>query len=75
MIHALAIGLRLVTVTGPDSQVIELNPHEIISIRRPRGTDHFAPGTNCLIFTVDAKFISVKETCDEVHKRVIEGEK
>jgi hypothetical protein len=61
-----AIALVLITLTGPDGQHVEINPAEIISIREPRGTDHFAKGTHCLITTTDGKYATVLETCERV---------
>jgi hypothetical protein len=59
-----AIGF--ITLTGPDAQVIQLNPETIATIRSVRGTEHFAPGVKCLIFTTDGKNVGVTETCDTV---------
>lgn len=55
--------LTLYHVTGPDGQPIEISPDSVVSIRPPRNTDHFAKGTNCLIFTNDGKYTAVVETC------------
>jgi hypothetical protein len=60
------LALELITVTGPDNQVIQLNPNVIVSLRAPRVGEHFAPGTNCLIHTSDGKIVVVKETCAQV---------
>jgi hypothetical protein len=59
-------ALAFIQLTGPDHQIIQLNPKSIIDYRPPRGTDHFAPGTKCLIHASDGKFIPVTETCDEI---------
>jgi len=64
---AMLAATAFIQLTGPDNQVIQLNPKSIIDFRTPRGTDHFAPGTRCLIHTTDGRFISVVETCDEIH--------
>ena len=61
-------AINLITLTGPGNQVIEVNPHEVASIRQPRSTDHFAKGTHCLLYTIDGKFITVTETCKRVHE-------
>lgn len=65
-------ALKLILLTGPGQQVIEVNPAEIASIRQPRGSEHLARGTRCLIFTADGKFFSVRETCAEVQRRLME---
>ena len=58
--------LQLYHVTGPDGQPIEISPDAVVSIRPPRGTDHFSKGTNCLVFTTDGKYIATVETCPMV---------
>lgn len=68
MLEILFIALRLITLTGPDGQVIQLAPDKIATIRTPRGDDHFHKSINCLIFTTDGKNISVVETCAKVQQ-------
>lgn len=58
------------TVTGPDNQEILLNVEEIVTLRPPRSVEHFAAGAQCLINTVDGKFLAVMEPCSEVHHRI-----
>lgn len=62
MINELLV-LALVRFTGLDGQWIDVNPETIISVRVPRSTDHFGPGTKCLLFTVDGRNIPVQEDC------------
>jgi len=63
--------IHLITLTGPDKQVIRVNPAEIISVREPRDTGgHFHPDTKCLVFTADGKFLAVTEDCDTVIMRI-----
>jgi hypothetical protein len=64
---AVILALELITLTGPDKQVIQLNPNVIVSLRAPRVGEHFAPGTRCLIHTSDGKIIVVQETCTQVN--------
>jgi len=66
------VALRLIQFTGPDGQTVVINPDEIVSVRSPRSTDHFGPGIQCLIFTVDGKYISVKEACSQVRETLTE---
>jgi hypothetical protein len=68
------IAIHLVVFTGPDHQAVEINPQEVASIREPRGTEHFASGTHCLIFTTDGKFTAVVQTCQQVHERLEQAE-
>lgn len=65
--------VHLLQFTGPDGQRIEVNPAGIVSIRTPRKSEHFAPGTHCIIFTSDNKWLTVVESCQEVNDR-LEGE-
>lgn len=59
-----------IQLTGPDQQVIQINPQTIIDYRTVRGMDidYWAAGTRCVIHTVDGKFIPVHETCDQIHQ-------
>lgn len=59
-----------VMFTGPEHQVIQINPEKVTTFRRPRGNDHLGKETHCVIFTTDGKFISVVESCEEVHDRL-----
>jgi hypothetical protein len=58
--------LSLYHLTGPDGQPVEINPDHVVSIRPPRGTDHFTKGVNCLVFTADGKYQTTVETCPQV---------
>jgi hypothetical protein len=62
------IAVQLITLTGPDGQVIELNPLSVATLRTVRGTDHFVSGTRCIVFTTDGKNVNVGETCQKVHE-------
>ena len=67
----LLIAFHLVRFTGPDNQLIEINPDEVVAIREPRDIEqHFHEKVSCLIFTSDGKFVGVTQDCDEVHKRL-----
>lgn len=65
--------VELLPLTGPDNQVIFLDKSKVTTLRSPRGTDNFAAGTKCIIFTVDGKNINVREPCDKVRKMLQEG--
>jgi hypothetical protein len=58
----------LIQVTGPDTQVIDINPSQVVTVRPPRVSDHFGPGVHCLINTTDGKFVGVVQTCETVQK-------
>jgi hypothetical protein len=66
------VAVHLIRLTGPEHQVIELNPKQIISMRAPRVAEHFAGGTHCLIHTSDGRIVVVMETCEQVYKLVEE---
>jgi hypothetical protein len=68
------IAAAFITVTGPENQHIKINADDVVSLREPRGADHFAPGTKCLVFTADGKYIGVRETCTEVFLLLSHGE-
>ena len=61
-------AIVLVALSGPDGQVIFVNPAEVVSIRSPRAlhSEHFAPGIRCVLQTVDGKAIGVADDCDVV---------
>lgn len=60
------IAIALIMLHGPGGQPIEINVHNISSLRVPRGTEHFARDTHCLVFMSDGKFIAIVETCAEI---------
>lgn len=62
----LYVAIILLHLTGPGGQMIEVNPDEIVTLRSPRSQEHFAPGTRCLINTVDGKVVAVQEDCYRV---------
>jgi hypothetical protein len=64
---AVALALELIQLTGPEHQVIQVNPSSIVSLRAPRTAEHFAPGTKCLLNMGDGKIIVVMETCEQVN--------
>lgn len=63
-----AQAANLIRLTAVDGHQVELNVEAIVVLRPPREqtqrTTHEATG--CIIFTSDAKFTAVKETCEEV---------
>ena len=54
---------------------IDVNTATITNMRSPEpGHKHFTPDVRCLINMSDGKFITVKETCEEV-RRVMDARK
>ena len=68
----LATLLHLITVHQIDGRAVDINPGQIVSLAHPRpdGNRQFADQVKCLISFTDGKFLSVKETCDEVSKLI-----
>jgi hypothetical protein len=64
------LAMHLIQLTGPEHQMIELNPKSIVSMRSPRAAEHFAPGMHCLIHTMDSKIVVVQERCDDVRHMI-----
>ena len=62
----IAVTLTLIMLTGPDHQVIEINPEEVVSLRAPRAIDHMTRDIRCIVFTTDGKFIGVEQSCRAV---------
>lgn len=62
----------LVILTSSDGLPVHVNSEQIVSMRsvRPSQKDHVAKGVRCLLDTVDGKFVSVTETCDEVRGKI-----
>ena len=60
----LATMLVLHNVSGVE---IDVNPDEITHLRRPEaGSPNFPKSANCMINMSDGKFVTVKETCDQI---------
>jgi hypothetical protein len=72
MLGQVLLALRLVQFTGPDNQLILLNPEQIIGLKEPRGQPgaHFHASVKCLVFTSDSKYTPVIETCSEVRRKL-----
>lgn len=66
------IFYMLVQIMGTDGQIVWVNPSQVISIREPRGVNqgHWARGTKCLVLTVDGKFFTTIEPCEQVRVKL-----
>lgn len=66
------LALHLVALTGPDHQVILINPESVVELREPRGQpgQHFHESVHCLVFTSRSTFTAVLETCHEVRQKL-----
>lgn len=68
------LAMHLLQLTGPEHQIIELNPKSIVSMRTPRVIEHFAAGSHCLIHTSDSRIVVVQESCEDI-RHMIEDQK
>ena len=67
MMIVLAVAFRLLQLHGPQDQLIDINPDQVVSLREPRADEgHFPKGIRCLISTTDGKFSTVMEDCETV---------
>jgi hypothetical protein len=65
------LAFDLVTVTGLEHELIQINPSEVIALRAPRKVHRvLPPRANCAVQTTDGHFVSVLETCQEVLQRL-----
>lgn len=68
------VAFNLVILSGPDGQIIRINPSQVVSVREPRNIEgHFHKDVHCLIHMADGKFVAVTESCDIV-RQLLEGE-
>ena len=62
-------AFHLIQLHGITGDEIDINPHEISSIREPGGVaseGHFAKGIKCLLFMTNGKVTGVTEDCKTV---------
>lgn len=72
-----AVVLTLLLLHGPTGREIRVNPRNVTSLHSPvpgQRNKTITDGVNCLLNTVDGKFVSVVETCEAV-SRMIEAPK
>jgi hypothetical protein len=75
LVLAAVFALELIHLHGPGNQIISLNPNEIVALRTPQTTEHFAKGIQCVVATADGKFSAVLEDCDTIEKMLAEIKK
>lgn len=64
--HSLLV-LALVTLTAGDGTPVDINPAMVNMVGRPN-TEQLHRSVKCVIFLADGKFVSVRESCDEVRQ-------
>ena len=76
VILILLLAYHLIQLHGPGGHEIDVNPHEVSSLRDPRiaSEGHFAKGTKCLVFMSNGKGLAVSEECEEVKKMIEEAQ-
>ncbi|WP_063685577.1 hypothetical protein [Bradyrhizobium stylosanthis] len=71
MLIVIAIAFELLQLHGPSDQLIDINPDQVVSLRKPRADEgHFANGVRCLVSTTDGKFSTVTEDCETIRSRI-----
>ena len=72
MIGPVVVVLNFLILHQPDGTEIDINPNEIISLRRSPKTasELMVKGANCLVSLADGKNIAVQETCNEIRKQI-----
>ena len=74
----LEIAIELIAVHTLDRRVVYVNPEAIVQLAEPKpeGTKGklFVDAVRCIIGLPDGKYVSVRETCDEVRRLFIEDE-
>lgn len=73
----LQAALLFLLVHAPGGQAIAINVAEISNLREPRDDEGslVTPGTECLIYMNNGKFIAVVESCQNVLRQIAELEK
>jgi hypothetical protein len=68
----LVLALDLLLLTAPDGKYLAVVPEQVVALRGPanNGRAQLHESVHCVVFTVDGKFLSVVETCQEVSRRL-----
>jgi hypothetical protein len=61
------VALVLLLLHTVDDREVYVNPAFVISTHEPKDQGGYDAKVNCIVSFIDAKFISVKETCSEVN--------
>jgi len=75
LLLTVVLVMKLLRLHGPTGQEIDINPHEVSSLREPsEGSEgHFGPGTQCLIFMTNGKVNAVTEHCENIRGMIEEA--
>lgn len=71
MIEAL---VELIILHGPSGVEVAINPAMITSLRAsgPEREGFFTEGVECMINLADGKFVTVRESCNDIRRRMRE---
>jgi len=64
------MAVDFVILTSPDGKYLSVQPSQVVAITERRPTGVLTENVNCVLFTVDGKFYSVVETCNEVDRKL-----
>ena len=67
------LAATLFLVNTLDGRIVYVNPEQVISIAPPKDNDVFTEGVRCVISLADGKFVSARESCDDVRARMRAG--
>lgn len=62
--------IDLVMLTAPDGKYLSVVPRNVVALRGSAGHGTLHERVHCVVFTVDGKFLSVVETCEEVDRKL-----
>jgi len=63
---------QYITLHALDGREIYLNTAQITGIGAPKDEKMFSENTNCIVHMTDGKFVSVKENCAALKRRIEE---
>jgi hypothetical protein len=68
----LVLDVALVELEGPSGQEIFVNPHEVTSLRSPRGMNqgHFSPGTRCVVVMTNGNILAATQPCANIRRAI-----
>jgi hypothetical protein len=67
------VATTLIVLHGGSGVAIEVNPNQVTHLRRSDGGKNFSGSVTCMINLADGKFVTVRESCEEV-RALIEKE-
>ena len=62
--------LYIIALHTLDGRVIFVNTSHIVSLADQTGRDHFTGTAGCAVNLADQKFVTTKESCDSIRKRL-----